>query len=64
MLVDVKTAAELLGGLGYTTVLQMIREGKLPSVHVGRRVLIPRQALQDFIEERAQAATLRTQPAR
>jgi excisionase family DNA binding protein len=40
----VPEAAEILG-VGRTLVWRQIKEGRIPSVRFGRRVLIPRQAL-------------------
>ncbi|MDN6706755.1 helix-turn-helix domain-containing protein [Corynebacterium glyciniphilum] len=36
-------------GLGRTTVFTLIREGKLRSVKVGRRRMVPAAALDEFI---------------
>lgn len=50
MLLDVETTARELGGLGLSTVRRLIREGQLRSVRVGRRVLIAREALEEFVQ--------------
>jgi excisionase family DNA binding protein len=41
-------AAQVLG-LGRTTTRQLIREGKLRSVRVGRRLLVPRRAIEEYL---------------
>lgn len=40
-------------GLGRTTVKKLIATGRLASVRVGRRRLIPRSALVDYVERLA-----------
>ncbi|MFW6175160.1 MAG: helix-turn-helix domain-containing protein [Chloroflexota bacterium] len=37
--------AQRLLGLGRTTVYERIRDGSLPAVRIGRRLMIPREAL-------------------
>ena len=46
----VNEAAKMLGisrGLAY----EMVKMGKIPSVHFGKRILIPRSALDKLLEE-------------
>lgn len=43
--VSVETAARLLG-IGRSLAYEMVRQGKIPSLHFGRRVCIPRVALE------------------
>lgn len=38
-------------GLGRTTVFTLIRDGKLRSVKIGRRRMVPATALDEFIAE-------------
>ncbi|MBN1497624.1 MAG: helix-turn-helix domain-containing protein [Spirochaetes bacterium] len=45
-------AAELLGGLSLMSVNRRIADGTLPCVHLGGRVLIPREGLVRLIAER------------
>jgi len=40
LLVDVRTAAKTLGGIGESTLRRWIAEGRVPVVRLGRRVLI------------------------
>ena len=47
--ISVEEAAHLLGisrGLAY----EMVRTGKIPSIRFGRRLLVPRQALNKLLE--------------
>lgn len=37
-------------GLSRTLVYEAIRRGEIPSIHVGRRILIPRAALERLLE--------------
>lgn len=39
--------AQLLG-VGRSTVFRLIKEGKLPTVRLGRRRLVPADAIRDF----------------
>lgn len=53
LLLGVADAAKLLGiskGLAY----DLIAEGRLPHVRLGRRVLVPRQGLEDWIARESQ----------
>lgn len=49
LLVSVREAARELG-VGRDTCYQLAREGRLRTVRVGRRVLVPRSELQSFVE--------------
>jgi excisionase family DNA binding protein len=74
LLVDVRTAAKLLGGLGESTLRRWISRGRVPVLRLGRRVFLRREALDTLIANserlmvrerkglRNQAAT--TSPAR
>lgn len=48
--VEVTTAATFLS-VSKATIWKMIRIGKLPHLHVGRRCMVPRVALQIYVEE-------------
>lgn len=50
MLVDVRSAAKELGGIGESTLRRMIGRGLVPVVRIGRRVLIEREALSQIVE--------------
>lgn len=47
-LYDINSVTEVTG-LGRTTIFTLIREGKLRSVKVGRRRMVPAAALDEFI---------------
>lgn len=49
---DVSEAAALLG-LGRNTTYTLVRSGRLRSVRVGRRLVIPRSELDAFLEREA-----------
>ncbi len=46
----VREAAKLLG-IGRDSAYALVREGRLPAVHIGRRILVPRAALEPWVEE-------------
>ena len=48
-LLSVRRSSEILG-LGNTLIYQLIRSGELRSCTVGRRRLIPREAIDEFLE--------------
>lgn len=54
LLVSVREAARLLG-IGRDTAYGLIREGRLPAVRIGRRVLVPRAALEPWVVDQARA---------
>jgi excisionase family DNA binding protein len=51
-LIGVREAARLLN-IGRDAAYALVREGRLRSVSVGRRVLIPRNELEAFVEREA-----------
>ena len=53
LLVSIEEAAAVLG-IRRTLLYELLRRGEIESVHVGRRRLIPRQALEDFVKRRRQ----------
>ena len=50
LVVSVKEVKELLG-LSRNAVYQAIARGEIPVVKVGRRLLVPKKALERFLEE-------------
>ena len=54
LLLSVREAAIVLG-IGRNLVYQLVREGRLPHVKLGRRVLIPRHALEEWLDREAGA---------
>lgn len=53
MLLDMKQIAEALN-VGRSTAFGLVKDGKLRSVQIGRRRLVPKAALDDFIEALSQ----------
>jgi excisionase family DNA binding protein len=49
MLISAREAAATLG-IGRDATYRLIREGRLPSIVVGRRILIPVSALASWVE--------------
>ena len=52
LLVSVAEAAELLG-IGRNLAYELVRENRLPHVKLGRRILVPRRGLEDWIAREA-----------
>ena len=48
--VTVPEAAEMLG-ISRNFAYQLVKEGKLPSIRFGKRILIPRAALEKMLEK-------------
>ena len=46
---SVRQAARLLG-IGDNLAFRMVQEGRIPSVRLGRRILVPRRALERMLE--------------
>ncbi len=49
---NIEEVAKLLG-LGRTTTYELARAGRIPSVRLGRRLLVPRAALVRFLDEQS-----------
>ncbi|HEV8280692.1 MAG TPA: helix-turn-helix domain-containing protein [Candidatus Limnocylindrales bacterium] len=54
LLLRVPEVARTLG-IARSLAYEMARDGRLPTIHIGKAVRIPRQRLEAWIEERAQA---------
>ncbi len=54
MLLRIPEVARTLG-IARTLAYEMARDGRLPTVHIGKAVRVPRQRLEAWIEERARA---------
>lgn len=50
LLMSVREAARLLG-IGRDSAYALIREGRLPAIRIGRRILVPRAALEPWVEK-------------
>jgi len=53
--VTVPEAAEMLG-VGASVVYKYVRAGLIPHVRIGRRIVIPLKALEEWMEQKAQEA--------
>ncbi len=42
-------------GIARSLAYEMARDGRLPTVHIGKAVRVPRRQLEEWIEERARA---------
>jgi excisionase family DNA binding protein len=51
LLLDIPTAAARIG-VGRTLFYELIGRGDILTVRVGRRVLVPSEALKDFVQRR------------
>ena len=47
-------------GISRSLAYEMVRTGKLPVIRFGKRMLIPRKAVQNMLENPAGAATAKT----
>jgi excisionase family DNA binding protein len=57
-LVSIQEAREKwLGGVGRTTVYELIKRGELTQVHIGRRGFITAKSLAAYVDRLSQAAT-------
>ena len=50
MTLSVREAAEMIG-ISKPKMYDLIREGEIPSIHVGKKIVIARQALLDWLSE-------------
>lgn len=53
--VSVPEAARMLG-VGQATLYQYVRAGLIPHVRIGRRIVIPLKALEEWMERKAEEA--------
>lgn len=51
-------------GIARSLAYEMARDGRLPTVHIGKAVRIPRRRLEAWIEERARAEEAGLRPGR
>lgn len=50
MTLSVREAAEMIG-ISKPKMYELIREGEIPSIHVGKKIVIARKALLDWLSE-------------
>lgn len=63
LLLRVPEVARTLG-IARSLAYEMARDGRLPTVHIGKAVRIPRRRLEAWIEARAQAEEVERIPVR
>ena len=58
-LVSIQEAREKwLGGVGRTTVYELIKRGELTQVHVGRRSFLTSKSLEAYVDRLSEAASV------
>ena len=50
MTLTVREAADMIG-ISKPKMYELIREGEIPSIHIGKKIVIARQALLDWLSE-------------
>ena len=50
LLYSLEQASEVLGGLGRTSIFELIKAGEIKVVRIGRRTFISEKALTDFVQ--------------
>ena len=50
LLMGVREAARSLG-IGRDSAYALVREGRLPAIRIGRRILVPKAALERWVDE-------------
>jgi len=63
MLLRIPEVARTLG-IARSLAYEMARDGRLPTVHIGKAVRIPRRRLEDWIEDRVRAEEAGRRPGR
>jgi excisionase family DNA binding protein len=57
MLLRIPEVARTLG-IARSLAYEMARDGRLPTIHIGKAVRVPRRKLEEWIEERARAESV------
>lgn len=52
----VPVAAKCIG-IGTTLAWELVRTGQLGSIRIGRRIVVPRQALEEFLQRRLEGGS-------
>jgi excisionase family DNA binding protein len=55
MLLNIRAACRETGGIGRDRMYELVKTGKIRSVRIGRKILIPRTALVEFVERESGA---------
>ncbi len=56
-LVPIPGAREQLGGIGHTTIYDLIKRGELVKVNIGRRSFVTADSLEAYVDRLSEAAT-------
>lgn len=56
-LVSIPEAREILGGIGHTTLYELVKRGDLIKVNIGRRGFITSESLGAYVDRITEAAT-------
>jgi predicted DNA-binding transcriptional regulator AlpA len=56
-LVSIPEAREILGGIGHTTMYELIKRGEVTKVSIGRRSFITSESLAAYMDRITEAAT-------
>ncbi|CAA0120985.1 Uncharacterised protein [Mycolicibacterium vanbaalenii] len=56
-LVPIPEAREVLGGIGHTTIYDLIKRGEIVKVNIGRRGFITSESLAAYVDRLSEAAT-------
>lgn len=49
-LVDIPEARHLLGGIGRTTIYELVKQGEIVKVNLGRRAFITSESLEAYVD--------------
>jgi len=62
-LIDIPTAARMLGGLSHWTIRAWLAQGKLRATHVGGRTMLSEAELERFLRDEQDRARTKKVPA-
>ncbi len=57
-LLPISEARKVLGGIGHTTVYELVKRGEIVKVNIGRRGFITSESLEAFLNRLSEAATV------
>jgi predicted DNA-binding transcriptional regulator AlpA len=61
-LVSIPEAREILGGIGHTTIYQLINRGEITKVNLGRRGFVTSESIESFLGRLAGGSQARDEP--
>jgi excisionase family DNA binding protein len=56
LLLGVRAACREVGGIGRDSMYELVRTGRIRCVRVGKKILIPRSELEDFVRREMEEA--------